>query len=89
MCGQYTIAVDHCVPRRTMTMEFALTKNTPISKFWKPKLMFTGVSIMGVNPQNKKFNRSGSAADALAFLNLYAFIVAVSDIRQLGWHPTG
>jgi hypothetical protein len=23
---------------------------------WKPELVFTGVSIMGVNPQNLKFN---------------------------------
>ena len=39
-------------------MEFTLTKGTPISKWWRPKLIFTGVSIMGVNPENKKFNRS-------------------------------
>ena len=45
-------------PGRTMTMEFTLTKGTPISKWWRPKLIFTGVSIMGVNPENKKFNRS-------------------------------
>lgn len=23
---------------------------------WKPELVFTGLSIMGVNPQNLKFN---------------------------------
>ena len=46
-------------PGRTMTMEFTLTKGTPISKWWKPKLIFTGVSIMGVNPENKQFNRCG------------------------------
>ena len=46
-------------PGRTMTMEFTLTKGTPISKWWRPKLIFTGVSIMGVNPENRKFNRSG------------------------------
>ena len=45
-------------PGRTMTMEFTLTKGTPISKWWRPKLIFTGVSIMGINPENKKFNRS-------------------------------
>lgn len=39
-------------------MEFALTKDTPVSKWWKPKLIFTGVSIMGINPESRKFNRS-------------------------------
>ena len=39
-------------------MEFALTKDTPVSKWWQPKLMFTGVSIMGINPDTRKFNRS-------------------------------
>ena len=39
-------------------MEFALTKDTPVSKWWKPKLIFTGVSIMGINPDTRRFNRS-------------------------------
>ena len=33
-------------------MKFTLTQNTPISRFWKPKLVFTGTSIMGINPEN-------------------------------------
>ena len=45
-------------------MEFALTKDTPVSKWWKPKLIFTGVSIMGINPETRKFNRSRPAPAA-------------------------
>jgi hypothetical protein len=33
-------------------MQFTLTRNTPVSRYWKPKLVFTGTSIMGVNPAN-------------------------------------
>ena len=33
-------------------MKFTLIQNTPISRVWKPKLVFTGTSIMGINPEN-------------------------------------
>ena len=33
-------------------MQFTLTRNTPISRYWKPKLVFSGTSIMGINPEN-------------------------------------
>ena len=33
-------------------MKFTLTQNTPISRVWKPKLVFTGTSTMGINPEN-------------------------------------
>ncbi len=38
--------------RWTMTMQFTLTRGTPISRFWDPKLIFTGTSVMGINPSN-------------------------------------
>ena len=37
--------------RWTMRMEFALSKGTPLRKWWNPTLLFTGVSIMTVNPE--------------------------------------
>lgn len=43
VCGQ----TWHCVQ-----MQFTLTRDTPVSRYWKPKLVFTGTSIMGVNPAN-------------------------------------
>lgn len=45
--GEYEITT-----RWTMTMQFNPTHGTPIRNFWDPKLVFTGVSIMGVNPEN-------------------------------------
>ena len=36
-----------------MQMQFTLTRNTPVSRYWKPKLVFTGTSIMGINPANR------------------------------------
>lgn len=38
--------------RWTMAMQFTLTRGTPISRFWDPKLVFTGTSVMGINPSN-------------------------------------
>lgn len=38
--------------RWTMSMQFTLTRGTPISRYWDPKLVFSGVSIMGINPSN-------------------------------------
>ena len=38
--------------RWTMAMQFTLTRGTPIRSFWDPKLVFTGTSVMGINPSN-------------------------------------
>ncbi|BDA48214.1 probable heme-binding-like protein At3g10130, chloroplastic at C-terminar half [Coccomyxa sp. Obi] len=51
--------------RWTMTMQFTLTRGTPISRFWDPKLVFTGTSVMGINPSNGKFNRHLDYWDAI------------------------
>lgn len=38
--------------RWTMIMQFTLNRISPLRRFWDPKLIFTGVSIMGINPEN-------------------------------------
>ena len=47
----------HCAERRTMEMPLAINKYSPFRKWWDPKLVFTGVSIMGVNMQNGAVRR--------------------------------
>jgi hypothetical protein len=44
--GEYELTT-----RWTMTMQFNPTKGTPLTNVWDPKLVFTGISIMGVNPE--------------------------------------
>ncbi|CAL8466016.1 g5552 [Coccomyxa elongata] len=58
--GEYEVTT-----RWTMTMQFTLTRGTPISRFWDPKLVFTGTSVMGINPSNGKFNRHLDYWDAI------------------------
>ena len=36
--------------RWTMSMQLTLNKYNPLRKWWDPQLLFTGTSIMGVNP---------------------------------------
>lgn len=38
--------------RWTMIMKPTLNKTLRLQRFWDPQLVFTGVSIMGVNPEN-------------------------------------
>ena len=45
--GDYEITT-----RWTMTMQFTLNRISPLQRFWDPQLQFTGVSIMGINPDN-------------------------------------
>ena len=37
--------------RWTMEMQLTLNRISPLRRWWDPKLVFTGVSIMGVNPE--------------------------------------
>lgn len=41
--------------RWTMIMAPTLNKTLGLQRFWDPRLIFTGVSIMGVNPENGDF----------------------------------
>ena len=38
--------------RWTMIMQFTLNRYSPLQRWWDPQLIFTGVSIMGVNKEN-------------------------------------
>lgn len=41
--------------RWTMSMQLALNKYNPFRKWWDPQLLFTGTSIMSVNPSTGDF----------------------------------
>ena len=38
--------------RWTMIMKPTFNRKLRLQRFWDPRLVFTGVSIMGVNPEN-------------------------------------
>ena len=42
--------------RWTMSMQLALNKYNPFRKWWDPQLLFTGTSIMSVNPSTGNFS---------------------------------
>ena len=51
--GEYEVT-----SRWTMIMQFTLNRYSPLQRWWDPQLIFTGVSIMGVNPKNGELLRS-------------------------------
>ncbi|KAK9837901.1 hypothetical protein WJX74_007465 [Apatococcus lobatus] len=59
--------------RWTMTMKFTLNKYSPIKKWWSPVLVFTGISIMGINPKNGKVNKHLDAWDAIKNQEFFSF----------------
>ncbi|KAK9806065.1 hypothetical protein WJX73_010820 [Symbiochloris irregularis] len=58
--GDYEITT-----RWTMIMQFTLNRISPLRRFWDPKLIFTGVSIMGINKENGKVNAHIDLWDAV------------------------
>lgn len=48
--------------RWTMIMRPTINKRLGLRRFWDPELVFTGVSIMGVNPKNGEPSNSQAAA---------------------------
>lgn len=48
--GEYEITT-----RWTMVMKPTFNRLLPIKRWWDPSLVFTGVSIMGVNPKTGAF----------------------------------
>ena len=57
--------------RWTMTMNFWIV-------LWKPQLIFTGVSIMRVNPETGKF-----CAHIVSFINQPAVVIFLTEV----YHP--
>eukprot|EP01026_Neomeris_dumetosa_P048136 TRINITY_DN4154_c0_g1_i2.p1 TRINITY_DN4154_c0_g1~~TRINITY_DN4154_c0_g1_i2.p1 ORF type:complete len:390 (+),score=32.42 TRINITY_DN4154_c0_g1_i2:97-1266(+) len=69
--------------RWTMTMKFFLGRMDPIKRFWQPKLVFTGTSVMGYNPLNKRFNKHWDFWDSLEN-NEYLSLEGVAEVfKQL------
>ncbi|KAK2630723.1 hypothetical protein QOZ80_6AG0544140 [Eleusine coracana subsp. coracana] len=67
--------------RWTMVMKFMLLP-------WKPELVFTGLSIMGVNPQNLKFNSHVDLWDSIQNNEYFSF-EGLSDVfKQLRIYKT-
>ncbi|KAK9822836.1 hypothetical protein WJX81_000491 [Elliptochloris bilobata] len=79
--------------RWTMVMDFTLLpQGSALRKFWSPKLTFTGVSIMGVNPENGKFNRHIDYWDAIAnqeYFSLEALQHVLAQLASLSHAPPG
>ncbi|KAK9843907.1 hypothetical protein WJX84_004693, partial [Apatococcus fuscideae] len=76
--------------RWTMTMKFTLNKYSPLKRWWSPVLVFTGVSIMGVNPDNGKFNKHIDYWDAIKnqeFFSLEAFRHVLSQMLSMSKTP--
>ncbi|GMH32413.1 hypothetical protein BSKO_00247 [Bryopsis sp. KO-2023] len=74
--------------RWTMTMRF--TWNGPIRGFWDPRLIFTGVSIYGLNPENGKINKHIDLWDSIddqQYFSVEAFRHVLSQVLSLSSTP--
>ncbi|XP_062178797.1 uncharacterized protein LOC133883478 [Phragmites australis] len=67
--------------RWTMVMKFMLLP-------WKPELVFTGLSIMGVNPQNLKFNSHVDIWDSIQNNEYFSFEGLWNVFKQLRIYKT-
>ncbi|CAL5053578.1 unnamed protein product [Urochloa decumbens] len=67
--------------RWTMVMKFMLLP-------WKPELVFTGLSIMGVNPQNLKFNSHLDLWDSIQNNEYFSFEGLWDVFKQLRIYKT-
>ncbi|KAL0905799.1 hypothetical protein M5K25_024238 [Dendrobium thyrsiflorum] len=67
--------------RWTMVMKFVLIP-------WKPELVFTGVSIMGVNPENLKFCSHVDLWDSIENNEYFSLEGVVDVARQLRFYKT-
>ncbi|KAM3216186.1 hypothetical protein T459_24151 [Capsicum annuum] len=67
--------------RWTMVMKFVLLP-------WKPELVFTGTSIMGVNPETNKFNSHVDYWDSIQNNDYFSLEGLVDVIKQLRIYKT-
>lgn len=73
--------------RWTMEMELTLS---PLRPLWSPTLVFTGVSIMGVNPVTGKFRSHEDKWDSIqnnSYFSLEALADLVRQVTQLDKSP--
>uniref|UniRef100_A0A7S0WVG3 SOUL heme-binding protein n=1 Tax=Pyramimonas obovata TaxID=1411642 RepID=A0A7S0WVG3_9CHLO len=62
----------------------------PLKQFWMPSFMFTGTSIMGINPETGKFNSHVDTWDSIqnqAFLSIEAVQDLVKQMFEIYWTP--
>ncbi|CAJ1975375.1 unnamed protein product [Sphenostylis stenocarpa] len=67
--------------RWTMVMKFVLLP-------WKPELIFTGTSVMGINPENGKFCSHVDFWDSIQKNDYFSFEGLVDVIKQLRIYKT-
>lgn len=67
--------------RWTMVMKFMLFP-------WKPELVFTGTSIMGINPQTGKFNSHSDFWDSIENNNYFSLEGLWNVVKQLRIYKT-
>ncbi|KAJ1435134.1 SOUL heme-binding protein [Sesbania bispinosa] len=67
--------------RWTMVMKFALLP-------WKPELVFTGTSVMGINPENGKFCSHVDFWDSIEKNDYFSFEGLLDVIKQLRIYKT-
>jgi hypothetical protein len=72
------------------TMNFWWNRYTPFKLVWDPRLVFTGITILGYNPDTGKWNKHVDAWDAIQdneFFSVEGFIFAFSQMFQLHKPP--
>ncbi|KAG0514963.1 hypothetical protein BDA96_10G238400 [Sorghum bicolor] len=79
-------------PRRQAGPYELTTRWTMVMKFmllpWKPELVFTGLSIMGVNPQNLKFNSHVDLWDSIQNNEYFSSEGLLDVFKQLRIYKT-
>ncbi|KAL3159126.1 hypothetical protein ABBQ32_011120 [Trebouxia sp. C0010 RCD-2024] len=76
--------------RWTMSMQLALNRYNPFRKWWDPQLLFTGTSIMSVNPSTGRFNSHVDTWDAVQnqkYLSLEAVRHLLGQLATLSRAP--
>lgn len=69
--------------RWTMRMKLQLNQISPFKKWWDPELLFTGVSIMAINPETGKFMSHIDYWDAIENQQFPSFEAVKHLISQL------
>eukprot|EP00208_Stichococcus_sp_RCC1054_P000489 CAMPEP_0206140442 /NCGR_PEP_ID=MMETSP1473-20131121/9492_1 /ASSEMBLY_ACC=CAM_ASM_001109 /TAXON_ID=1461547 /ORGANISM="Stichococcus sp, Strain RCC1054" /LENGTH=369 /DNA_ID=CAMNT_0053534595 /DNA_START=232 /DNA_END=1341 /DNA_ORIENTATION=+ len=85
--GKYEIT-----SRWTMSMKLTFNQISPLRKWWDPELVFTGVSIMGLNPETGKFKYHIDYWDAIKnqeYLSFEAVKHLFGQLTTLAQAPRG
>ncbi|KAK9804190.1 hypothetical protein WJX72_000175 [[Myrmecia] bisecta] len=72
------------------TMNFWWNRYTPFKYFWDPRFAFSGLTILGYNPDTGKWNKHVDAWDAVEdneFFSLEAFVFAFKQMAQVSTPP--